>query len=105
MPYNAKKPTKDLISRIKKKHPKATKKDIRKFIHVFNSSFKDDGDESKAFAKAWGSIKKSKKKKAYDLLEQLYKLANLLDEEKLFADADSVDEFIIHLDSKIKPNN
>ncbi len=69
MPYNLKNPPKDLKKRIKKRYPKATKKDIRQFIHIFNASIKDGDEESAAFSKAWGVLKrKSKLKKKAELL-------------------------------------
>ena len=35
MPYSLSNPPKDLVKRIKKRHPKAGKKEIKQFIHVF----------------------------------------------------------------------
>ena len=105
MPYSAKKPTKELTKRIKSKYPKASKKDIRKFIHVFNSAWAAGDDEAKCFSKAWGVLKKKKKKTSSQFLEQLYKLANILDREQLFAEADLIDIFIADLGKSKEKHN
>jgi len=64
MPYNAKKPPEYLIKKIRKRHPKAPMSEIRKFIHVFNSSKENGESEGRAFAKAWGVINNSSKLKS-----------------------------------------
>lgn len=64
MPYSLKNPPKDLVKKIKKRHPKAGKNEIRMFIHVFNSSQKKGDSEATSFAKAWGQLNQSKKLKS-----------------------------------------
>jgi hypothetical protein len=64
MPYSVKNPPKDLVKKIKKRHPKAGMNEVRQFIHVFNRSIKDGDSESRAYAKAWGVLNKSKKLKS-----------------------------------------
>ncbi len=91
MPYSPKKPPKDLKKKIKKKYPKASAKDIRQFIHIFNSSIKAGDPESKAFSKAWGSLKKKKAKKKSMVLNHLTKLASHLDQNGFYTEADVID--------------
>lgn len=62
MPYSLKHPQKKLVKRIKKKYPSATKSQIRQFIHVFQNAIDEGDEESSAFAKAWGVLKKNKHK-------------------------------------------
>lgn len=63
MPFNPKKPPKDLKKKIKKRHPKAGAKEIRQWMHVFNNAIKDGESEARAFAKAWGVLNRSSKLK------------------------------------------
>lgn len=95
MPYSVSRPPKDLKKRIKKKYPKATKNDIRQFIHVFNSAYKKTKSESDAFAQAWGVLKKKKKsKKKSELISSLVKIANALDEKGFSSEASELDSLI-----------
>jgi hypothetical protein len=64
MPYSVKKPPKDLVKKIKKRHPKATINEVRQFVHVFNGAIKDGDSESRAFAKAWGVLNQNEKLKS-----------------------------------------
>ena len=62
MPYNADRPEPELVNRIKKRHPKATDKDVTDWVRVFNRVFKDNGGgeaaEGKAYSAAWGVLKR-----------------------------------------------
>ena len=58
MPYDPKNPPADLVEKIKKRHPKATDSDVRQWIHVFNGTMAEEGDEEAAFRNAWGVLKK-----------------------------------------------
>jgi len=59
MPYDLKKPPKDKVKAIKSRHPAATTKDVRQWIHIFNGCMKEDSsDEGKCHAMAWGVLKK-----------------------------------------------
>ena len=64
MPYSVKNPPKALVKRIKKRHPKAGKKEVKQFIHVFNGAIADGDGESTAYAKAWGVLNNNKKLKS-----------------------------------------
>lgn len=64
MPYSLSNPPKKLVKKIKKRHPKAGKKEVKQFIHIFNSAIKDGDGEATAFAKAWGVLNKNKKLKS-----------------------------------------
>lgn len=64
MPYSANKPPKDLKKKIKKRHPKATKNEIKQFIHVWNSVYEKTNSEAAAFSQAWGVLNKNKKLKS-----------------------------------------
>lgn len=96
MPFSAKRPPKDLKKKIKAKYPTATEKDIRQFVHVFNSVYDKTESEEKAYAQAWGSLKKKKKKKA-DTILNLIKIANECDLSGLTQLADKLDEIIFDL--------
>jgi hypothetical protein len=59
MPYSLENPASELVEKIKKRHPAATTKDVRQFIHIFNNCAESAGeDESGCFARAWGVLKK-----------------------------------------------
>jgi hypothetical protein len=122
MPFNLKNPPKDLRKKIKKRHPDATKNEIKQFIHVWNSVYDRTGSEARAFAQAWGvlnqnsnlesSHRKSNKKetkknvrkwerknkikvkKKSFLIAELIKIANHFDDLLLADDSESIDEFI-----------
>lgn len=64
MPYSASRPPKDLKKKIKKRHPKATKNEIKQFIHVWNSVYEKTNSEAAAFSQAWGVLNKNKKLKS-----------------------------------------
>lgn len=64
MPYSTKKPPKDLVKKIKKRHPKAGMNEVRQFIHVFNAAKKKGESEARAFAKAWGVLNENEKLKS-----------------------------------------
>nr|BDD46245.1 hypothetical protein 77 [bacterium] len=57
MPYNPKRPPKDLVKRIKNRHPEAGAKDIRQWVYVFNGIKERGGSEAAAFSQAWGVLK------------------------------------------------
>lgn len=63
MPFSANRPPKDLKKKIKKRHPDATKNEIKQFIHVFNSVLEKTNSEAAAFSQAWGTLNKNKKLK------------------------------------------
>lgn len=83
MPYNVKNPPADLKKRIKKKYPKAGIKDVRQFAHVFNSAYKESGSEEQAFSRAWGVLKKKMKKSSHKILNNIVKLAMILEDADL----------------------
>ncbi len=93
MPYSVKHPPKELKRRLKKKYPDATAKQIRLFVHVWNSVFKESKDESKAFASAWSQLKRSMKKKKASVEDQVLELSSEL--KKLGLDNES--EYLIKL--------
>lgn len=64
MAYSVSNPPKALVKRIKKRHPKAGKKEIKQFVHVFNGALADGDGESSAYAKAWGVLNNNKKLKS-----------------------------------------
>lgn len=64
MAYSVSNPPKALVKRIKKRHPKAEKKEIKQFVHVFNGALADGDGESSAYAKAWGVLNNNKKLKS-----------------------------------------
>jgi hypothetical protein len=82
MPFNPKKPPADLKKKIKKKYPKATAKQIRQFIHIFNTVYEETESEQKAFSQAWGVLKQNVKKSS--IIEKLVKVATVCDENQLF---------------------
>lgn len=63
MPFNPKKPPKDLKKKIKKRHPDAGAKEIRQWIYVFNAAIENGESEARAFAKAWGVLNQNDKLK------------------------------------------
>ncbi len=64
MPYSVKSPPKDLVKKIKNRHPKATINEVRQFVHVFNNAKSDGESEARAYAKAWGVLNQNKKLKS-----------------------------------------
>jgi len=64
IPFSASRPPRDLTKKIKKRHPKATKNEIKQFIHVFNNSIAEGGSNARAYAKAWGVLNQNKKLKS-----------------------------------------
>lgn len=58
MPYNPDSPDPVIVARIKKRWPCATDKDVRQWVHVWNSTYERYGDEARAFACAWGVLEK-----------------------------------------------
>ena len=61
MPFNLKNPPSDLKKKIKKRHPNAGAKEIRQFMHIFNSVLKNTNSEAAAFSQAWGQLNSNKK--------------------------------------------
>lgn len=120
MPFSLSRPRKDLVKKIKKRHPKATKNEIKQFIHVFNSVLDKTNSEARAYSQAWGvlnkndklksshrktdpketkkSVKKWEKKNKIKVkssyLDDLVALANYLDSIGRFDDADEVSKLI-----------
>ena len=98
MPYNAKKPDKETITRIKGKYPEATIKDVKQWISVFNASKKSGDKEDECFSKAWGVLKKKfkkNKKKADELIsDRIFKLSSELSELGYDLDSLNITELI-----------
>ena len=64
MAFSASRPPKDLKKMIKKRHPDATKNEIKQFIHVWNNVYEKTNSEASAYSSAWGVLNKNKKLKS-----------------------------------------
>ena len=56
MPYNADKPSKKVVDKIRNRHPDASMTDVKQWVHVFNEVMSKSKDDEKAHAQAWSVL-------------------------------------------------